>query len=120
MSPRRRSGGTHAPLRLESRLDDNYQTRMLCGYDASLGLPGNDAFGLDAPVSAAHLRCAMRHLYHDYSLVGVTHRYDEYVCVICEVGRRSNLLLSTAALTLPRELCRVNPAAHVCRHCRQY
>ena len=34
--------------RLESRLDDNYQTRMLCGYDASLGLPGNDAFGLDA------------------------------------------------------------------------
>jgi hypothetical protein len=38
----------------------------------------------DAPVSDAHLRCAMRHLYFDYSLVGVTARYDEYVCVLCE------------------------------------
>ena len=57
---------------------------MLCGYDAALGLPGNDAFGLDAPVSAAHLRCAMRHLYFDYSLVGVNNRMSEFVCVICE------------------------------------
>ena len=42
-------GGTHAPLRLEGRLDDNYMTRMLCGYDATMGLPGNDAFGLVRP-----------------------------------------------------------------------
>ena len=76
-------GGVHTPMRLEARLDDNYQTRAICGYDASFGLPGNDAYGLDAPVSEPHLRCAMSHLYYDYSMIGVTHRYEEFVCVLC-------------------------------------
>ena len=26
----------------------------------------------------------MSHLYFEYSMVGVTNRYDEFVCVICE------------------------------------
>ena len=68
------AGGVFAPLRLEARLDDNYMTRAICGFDASFDLPGNDAFGLDAPVSEPHLRCAMAHLYYDYSLIGVTNR----------------------------------------------
>ena len=57
---------------LEYTLDDNYQTRMLCGP------PAHDH---PIPISREHLDCALRHL-EEYTVVGVMERFEETLCVL--------------------------------------
>ena len=57
---------------LEYTLDDNYQTRMICGP------PAHDH---PIPISSEHLDCALRHL-EEYTVVGVMERFEETLCVL--------------------------------------
>eukprot|EP00327_Prymnesium_parvum_P018453 CAMPEP_0113286398 /NCGR_PEP_ID=MMETSP0008_2-20120614/31120_1 /TAXON_ID=97485 /ORGANISM="Prymnesium parvum" /LENGTH=341 /DNA_ID=CAMNT_0000137493 /DNA_START=156 /DNA_END=1181 /DNA_ORIENTATION=- /assembly_acc=CAM_ASM_000153 len=63
----------HLPPRLELVLDDNYQTRMLCGgrSHAQVAPIGNDA-----------LKCAVKNLRSTYAFVGITERISETACLI--------------------------------------
>jgi hypothetical protein len=71
--PREKKNLVLMPDLLDCRLDDNYQTRMICGQEAH---------NLSEPVTAVHLRCAMRNLYQSYEVVGVQERANESVCVL--------------------------------------
>jgi hypothetical protein len=84
----------------EEQMDDNYMVRMIVGAslnDAAARTCAGDveqeggghasAQGpppayTDAVVGEAHLRCAMRRLYYEYSFVGDSARQDESLCVL--------------------------------------
>lgn len=66
---------TFHPNVLEYALDDNYQTRMICGPDAH---------DHAVPIGAEHLACALRNLDRHYAVVGITERYEETSCVLSQ------------------------------------
>jgi len=75
-SPRSKAAsqlGTFHPNWLEYSLDDNYQTRMLCGGEA------HDA---DVPLAPSAADCAVHNLKYQYAFVGLLERRDASLCVL--------------------------------------
>lgn len=66
---------THLTPQLEFIMDDNYQTRMLCGRNAFSPIP----------VGKLELECALDNMQHMYSFVGLTEHAVESACLLASM-----------------------------------